>query len=208
MSEYDWRGYLDVTNIPLARLVVEAFSLSVPTGRGYEAAFMRALSEEEALRSVQFHTNLASVDYIHGRAVKLLVRFDHKTGRSYLPVEWPYHSREQLSRLLERVGLQRVQLNVLDASESSLDREQDRVESARKRDLIVLVELAERMDRSRFDRAHVDPTSTWGIAAMPHLLSLVRQGWLDTTDYESFSLTDAGRKIYTQVITSARGAGG
>jgi hypothetical protein len=208
MSEYDWRGYIDVTDIPLGRLVVEAFRLSLPTGRGYEAPFMRTLSEDEALRSIQRHTNFASVDYIYGRAVKLLIRFDHDTGRSYLPVEWPYHSREQLSQLLERAGLHGVQPDVIDASTRFLERQKDGEESARKRDLMVLVELAERMGRSRFDRVLVDATSAWGIAAMPHLLSAVRQGWAHTTDNESFSLTDAGRTICVQAIKNAGDAAG
>ena len=205
MSEHDWRGYVDVTDVPLARLVVEAFSLSLPVGRGYEAAFMKTLSEEEAVQSIQRQTDLASVDYIHGRAIKLLVKFDRSTGRSYLPVEWPYHSREQLSRLLERVGLPNVQLSVSEASESSLNRQIEREDSARRRDLIVLVELAERMGRSCCDRVHIDPTSVWGIAAMPHLLHAVRQGWANTTDYKSFSLTDAGRKICAQAIQNVKG---
>jgi hypothetical protein len=208
MSEYDWRGYIDVTDIPLARLVVEAFRLSLPVGRGYEAPFMRALSEEEALRSVQHHTNCVSVDYIHGRAVKLLVRFDHNTGRSYLPVEWPYHNSEQLSRLLERAGVHDVQPDLLSVSKHALEKVKDEEDSARKRDLIVLAELAERMGRSRFDSVLVDATSAWGIAAMPHLLSAVRQGWARTTDYKLFSLTDAGRTVCAQAIKKASGAAG
>lgn len=86
MSEYDWRGYIDVTDIPLARLVVEAFRLSLPVGRGYEAPFMRALSEEEALQSVQYHTNCASVDYI--TAARLSCWLDLITIQAERTYQW------------------------------------------------------------------------------------------------------------------------
>lgn len=204
MSADDWRGYIDITEVPLARLVAEAFSLSVPMGRGYEAVFMKSLSEEDAMRSVERGHNLATVDYIHGRAVKLLVKFDCKTGRTYLPINWPMHSREQLHTLLERVGFPDAGLAVLNALEDAREREAQDAARRRGIEIAVLLELAQRMGRNRDDRVAVDPKSTWGLVAMPHLLAAVRKGWADTEDFQSCSLSDAGRQVCADAVKNRR----
>lgn len=207
MFENDWRGYIDVTGVPIERLVVEAYSLSVPVGRGYEADFIKSLSEEEARQAIRQHKNLVMVDYVHGRAVKLAVKFDPGTGRAYLPLDWPLHSQEQLHQLLERVGLPRARIAVLDVWRDARDREDDQYYQARRREILVLLTLAESIGRSRVDRIKVDPTSAWGIVAMPHLLAAVRKGWVDTTDYEEFGLTAKGRKICADELQESRKMG-
>ena len=100
-------GKIDVTDIPIDKLVRAAYALSRPQGLGFIHARDDGL-DDETLRSILKSGEgdgwcAASTDYVHGRAVKFNVR--RIDGRLYIDNQWFDHTTGQLKRLLEEVGL-------------------------------------------------------------------------------------------------------
>lgn len=100
-------GKIDVTDIPLAKLVRTAYVLSRPQGLGFIHARDGGL-DDDTLHDILKRGEgdswcAASMDYVHGRAVKLDVR--RIDDRLYIDNKWFDHSDGQLRQLLDEVGL-------------------------------------------------------------------------------------------------------
>lgn len=97
-------GMIDVTGVDLVELAKAAYDLSRPQGLGFLHFTPDPLTDEEAqslLRDADSHLAL-SLDYVHGRAVKLTVYRDGDTLS--MRDRWYDHSQSQLQELLERIG--------------------------------------------------------------------------------------------------------
>src|SRR5438067_10004377 len=99
---------LDVTGVDLVALPKAAYELSVPQGLGFLHAREGDLSDDDATEVVTRSPDsriALNIDYLHGRAVKLIVFKDG--DRLTMRDDWFDHSPSQLDELLTRVGLTR-----------------------------------------------------------------------------------------------------
>lgn len=98
---------IDITNCNLRELVQAAYELSVPQGLGFMHFRPSPLTEEEisGILTRHEHDNICAVsmDYIHGRSVKLTVY--KKEDRLWIDHEWYDHTTEDLNLLLKRIGV-------------------------------------------------------------------------------------------------------
>jgi hypothetical protein len=101
---------IDVTGVDLVKLAQKAYELSVPQGLGFLHARPGGLSESVAKALVEECKDdkycALNMDYVSGRACKLVVRKD-KENPSKLSVadQWYDHTTEQYKELLESVGV-------------------------------------------------------------------------------------------------------
>jgi hypothetical protein len=100
-------GKIDVTDVPLDKLVRTAYALSRPQGLGFIHAKDGGL-DDETLQAILKRGEgdqwcAVSMDYVHGRAVKFNVR--RIDDRLYIDNQWFDHSTGQLKQLLDEVGL-------------------------------------------------------------------------------------------------------
>ena len=106
MSE-NTAGLIDVTGVPLEKLMRTAYAMSSPQGLGFIHATEGGLDDEtlaEILERGKTDTMYAiSTDYVRGRSLKFRVR--RIDGRHYLRNQWYDHSTRQLKELLSEVGL-------------------------------------------------------------------------------------------------------
>lgn len=95
------------TDVDLVKLAQEAFRLSVPQGMGFLPFTPEPLSKSEAEQLIDKNSaySILSMDYVHGRAVKLTVKKD-KDGELSLPDNWYDHTDAQYAELLKSVGLE------------------------------------------------------------------------------------------------------
>jgi len=94
---------LDVTGVDLVALTKAAYALSVPQGLGFLHAREGDLSAADAVRVITSSANsriALTIDYLHGRAVKLTVFKDG--DRLTMRDDWYDHSPSQLDELLAR----------------------------------------------------------------------------------------------------------
>ena len=112
----DWRGHIDVTDIDPRLLIQTAYMGSRPQGLGFLHHKPGGLSEDELSAIMERSENAASdynrgsihIDYLNGRSMKFNVRFDRKTGRRYIDLDWYDHGRSATEHLLREVGLSDV----------------------------------------------------------------------------------------------------
>ena len=101
------RGTIEVTGVDLIELVKHAYDLSRPQGLGlihYRAA--HRLSDEEATCFIDPERGV-TMDYVYGRAVKLLVR-RAPDGTLVMDDQWPGHTANALEELLHLAGVPRT----------------------------------------------------------------------------------------------------
>lgn len=99
-------GQLDLTGVDLVTLAKAAYALSIPKGMGFLHAKDGGLTDDEAKGLIQAGSIALSLDYVHGRAVKLTVYRDTPNTLS-MRVPWYDHTDAQLDELLQRVGRSR-----------------------------------------------------------------------------------------------------
>lgn len=96
-------NYIEITGCDLVALVKKAYALSSPQGLGVTQFREGELSDREA-QLIAINPNGISLDYVHGRSVKLWVK---KEGdRLFVPPLWYDHTDSQLRELLQSVGIQ------------------------------------------------------------------------------------------------------
>lgn len=97
---------IDITGADLATVIREAYALSKPQGLGYLHYKDGPLPQPELEAIVARHAEsrdlAASMDYVMGRAVKLVVF--RKGDKLEIRDEWFDHSPDQLAELLKRIG--------------------------------------------------------------------------------------------------------
>lgn len=94
-------GYINITGIDLREFVRAAYDLSSPQGLGFLHAREGGL-DDKTIDEIVGRRRI-SMDYVHGRSVKMHVRDDD--GGLSINSQWYDHSTGQLKALLERVGL-------------------------------------------------------------------------------------------------------
>lgn len=93
---------IDVSDIDLRKLIKTAYRLSYPQGLGH-LHYRPGELDEETLDQILEHPDvlvreMVSLDYVHGRAVKLHVTI--KGDKKFIHDHWFDHSEEQLATLL------------------------------------------------------------------------------------------------------------
>lgn len=98
---------INCTKVDLVKLAQEAYRLSKAQGLGFLHFTSEPLSKEEAEQYMHKDDKFMrlSMDYVHGRAVKLTVRKE-KDGELSLPDSWYDHTNEQYKELLHLVGIE------------------------------------------------------------------------------------------------------
>ena len=98
-------GMINITGADLVEVAKAAYDLSVPQGMGFMHFKDGPLSDADAKNLVSDDDRVAlSMDYVHGRACKLTV-FKDDEGL-WIRDSWFDHTPDQLSELLERIGIQ------------------------------------------------------------------------------------------------------
>lgn len=94
---------IDITGVDLHKFVKEAYALSKPQGLGLMHFQEGALDDKtvEEILSCGDSRIAASMDYVHGRAVKMVVF--KKDDRLEIRDSWFDHSDSQLRQLLQAV---------------------------------------------------------------------------------------------------------
>jgi hypothetical protein len=99
--------YVDVTAVPLAKLIQEVYALSEAQGLGVLHYISGPIPEEEVDRIIKRHEKderiAASMDYVLGRACKMTVF--RKDGKTFINKRWFDHSEASMKELLSRLGL-------------------------------------------------------------------------------------------------------
>lgn len=100
---------IDLTGINLVRLLRVAYDLSIPLGMGNIHFRPGPLPIDEAHEVVRRQSDLLpdmvlTVDYLHGRSIKLHVRKEHIDGaeRWWMYNDWLDHSRDQIDVLVSK----------------------------------------------------------------------------------------------------------
>lgn len=106
----DTSNMIEITGVDLAGFIKAAFDLSKPQGFGYLHYTPQPLPDDEVAeiidreKKVSFDTGIAaSMDYVHGRAVKMTVF--REGDRLFIRSDWFDHTKDQLEELLRRTGV-------------------------------------------------------------------------------------------------------
>lgn len=99
---------IDVTGVDLVKLIKEAYNLSEPQGMGFLHYKEGPLSDSEAQEMLDAYEGIAgiavSMDYVHGRAVKLTV---HQDGdQLYVYKNWFDHGEVKMEILMKHLGVE------------------------------------------------------------------------------------------------------
>lgn len=104
---------IDITGVDLVKFAQKVYALSVPQGAGFMHFEPGPLSLEDALRCIRENntkfarikpSNIAlSMDYVHGRACKMVVRRDEE--KLFIHDVWYDHTNLQLAQLLAEFNL-------------------------------------------------------------------------------------------------------
>lgn len=101
---------IEITGVDLREFIKAAYDLSSPQGMGFIHFQEGGLDDEtvdailEKEKTVHLENRVVvSMDYVHGRAVKMAVLRDG--GKLFIRDDWFDHSPKQLADLLNRVGV-------------------------------------------------------------------------------------------------------
>ena len=98
---------IDITGCDLVALVKKAYELSKPQGMGHLQFREGPLTDEQAKFLIRETTRYPiDLDYVAGRAVKLTARYNDE-GKLMIPASWYDHTDDELSQLLQAVGVTR-----------------------------------------------------------------------------------------------------
>lgn len=107
--------YLDVTAASFEDLAKTAYDLSAAHGLGVLHFKPEPLTDEEAAKLVNTHgadqpiSRSMHMDYVHGRRCKFHVI--ERGGRKYTLARWYDHSEGDTAELLQRLGLERIEVD-------------------------------------------------------------------------------------------------
>lgn len=102
---------IDITDVDLRDFVRQVYELSVPIGLGFVHYRPDPLTEKEVddllsmCASKQDEPWELYMDYIHGRACKMIV-WRHSDGRLYIRKRWDDHTQKDFEKLLTRCGVE------------------------------------------------------------------------------------------------------
>lgn len=96
-------GYIEITGCDLTKFVKEVYALSRPQGMGFIHYKNEPLSDEDAGEILKRGKNIA-MDYVNGRSCKMYVRKE-ENGTLWINDRWYDHSEQDLSELLDRIGI-------------------------------------------------------------------------------------------------------
>lgn len=99
----DTTNLVEITGVDLRKFVQKVYELSHPQGLGYLHFQEGGLSDADAdalLTPRERGDVLLHLDYVRGRACKMVIWRDEETGKLYIRNEWFDHSRRELKELL------------------------------------------------------------------------------------------------------------
>lgn len=104
--EFTTSNYIEITGADLVEVAKKAYELSSLQGLGFLHAKDGPLPNADAQEIVDRYASgriALSMDYVHGRAVKLSVYRDD-AGRLYIRNQWYDHSGAQLDALIAAIN--------------------------------------------------------------------------------------------------------
>lgn len=104
----NFEDFIDITKADLIEVVKAAYDLSNPVGMGILHYTEEPLSDEEAKQLIDEGSRgkfspCVSMDYVKGRCCKFSVW--HIDGKLYIRKDWYDHTKADVDKLLEMVGL-------------------------------------------------------------------------------------------------------
>ena len=94
---------IEITGCDFVKLVQTAYDLSQPRGLGILHYEEGPLSDEEAKKLIHDGNTPVSMDYVKGRAVKMVVFREGE--KLFIADPWFDHTPNQLRTLLSRIGV-------------------------------------------------------------------------------------------------------
>lgn len=100
-------GMIELKDVDLRKFVQKVYEMSKPQGLGYMHFKEGGLSDEEADSLIRAEGRIAvSLDYVRGRACKMVVWRDKETGKLFVRDTWYDHTLHQLKSLLSEFGIE------------------------------------------------------------------------------------------------------
>ena len=108
-EEMNHKNMIKITGVDLVAFVQTVYSLSKPQGYGHFHFRPGTLSEQEAREEINENNPrgiVVNIDYLLGRACKMVVYKDLDTKDLYIKNSWFDHSNHDLKVLLNSVGIE------------------------------------------------------------------------------------------------------